>query len=109
MQNVQACHNENVRLFIEYNKIEQSLQQEVVKVVDGAYLTALHNRQTNSIDVTIPVILDYLFSNHGQVTPAMFQQGEKTVKEMFYDLTHPVDVLFNKVEDLLDFSHCGLC
>ena len=56
------------------------------------------------IDVTIPVIIDYLFSNHGRVTPAMLLQEEKVVKEMFYDPTHPIDVIFNKVEDLSDLA-----
>ena len=56
------------------------------------------------IDVTIPVILDYLFSNHGRVTPAMLHHEKKQVKKMFYDPQHPVDFMFNKVEDPLDLS-----
>ena len=65
---------------------------------------APRNHQTNTINVTIPVILDYLFSNHGRVTPSMLQHEEKQVKEIYYDPQHPVDVIFNKVEDLLDLS-----
>ena len=72
--------------------------------MDDAYLTALRNCQTNKINATIPIILDYLFSNHGKVTPVMLHQQEKNVKEMFYNPTHPVDVIFNKLKDLLDFS-----
>ena len=103
-QSEQARYNENARLFNEYNNVERALCQKIVKAVDDAYLTALCNRQTNTIDATIPVILDYLFNYHGRVTPVMLQQEEKEVKEMFYNPTHPVDVIFNKVEDLLDFS-----
>ena len=65
---------------------------------------ALRNRQTNTIDVSIPVIFDYLFSNHGRVTPAMLHDEEKQVKEMFYDPAHPIDVIFNKVGDLWNLS-----
>ena len=104
VQTVQARHNEQVRLFNECNNLEQALRQQIVKAIDDAYLTALRNRQTNTIDVSIPVIIDYLFSSHGRVTPAMLHHEEKTVKEMFYDPTHPVDVIFNKVEDLSDLS-----
>ena len=39
-----------------------------------------------------------------RVTPAMLHHHEKIVKEMFYDPMHPVDVVFNKVEDLSDLS-----
>jgi len=104
VQTEQARHTEAVRLFNECNNVERALRQQIVKAVDDSYLTALRNRQTNTIDVSIPVILDYLFSNNGRVTPAMLHHEEKLVKEMFYDPTHPVDVIFNKLEDLSDLS-----
>lgn len=104
VQTEQARHAEQVRLFNECNNVEQALRQQIVKAVGDAYLTALRNRQTNTIDGTIPVILDYLFSNHGRVTPAMLHHEEKLVKEMHYDPAHPIDVIFNKVEDLSDLS-----
>ena len=91
-QTEQARHNEQVRLFNECNNLEQALRQQIVKSIDDTYLTALQNRQTNTIDVSIPVIIDYLFSNYGRVTPAILQHEEKLVKEMFYDPTHPIDV-----------------
>ena len=75
-----------------------------MKTVDDAYLTALRNRQINTINVTIPVVIDCLFNNHGRVTPAMLQHQEKIVKGMYYNTMHPVDVIFNKVEDLSDLS-----
>ena len=103
-QNLQARHAEQVRLFNECNNVEQALKQQIVKAIDDAYLTALRNRQTNTIDVTLPVLIDYLFTNHGRVTPAMLQHEEKQVQEMFYDPIHPVDVIFNKVEDLADLA-----
>ena len=68
--------------------------QQIVKAVDDSYLTALQNRQTNAINVPIPVIIDYLFKNHGRVTQAMLQQEEKNTKEMFYNPTHPINESF---------------
>ncbi len=50
------------------------------------------------------MLLDYLFSNNGRVPPAMLQNEEKLVKEMYYDPTHSIDVIFNKVKDLSDLS-----
>ena len=104
VQTAQNRHNDQVKLFNECNNVEQALRQQIVKAVDDAFLTALRNRLTNTIDVAIPVILDYLFTNHGRVSPAMLQAEEKAVKEMYYDITHPIDVIFNKVEDLNDLS-----
>ena len=34
----------------------------------------------------------------------MLQAEEKAVKEMHYDVTYPIDIIFNKVEDLNDLS-----
>ena len=104
VQTTQNRYNDQVKLFNECNNVEQALRQQIVKAVDDAYLTALRNHLTNTIDATIPVILDYLFTNHGRVSPGMLQAEEKAVKEMHYDITHPIDVIFNKLEDLNDLS-----
>jgi len=100
----QSRHNEAVHLFNESNNVEQALKQQIITAIEDTFLTPLRNRQTNTIDVTIPVILDYLYTNHGKVSPAMLQEEERAVKEMVYDTTHPIDIIFNKVEDLLDLS-----
>ena len=104
VQNEQARHAESVRQFNECNNVETAIRQQIVKAVPDGFLTALRNRQTNTIDGSIPVIMYYLFSNHGRVTPAMLQAEEKAVKEMFNDPAHPIDVIFNKVEDLSNLS-----
>ncbi len=104
VQTAQNRHNDQVKLFNECNNVEQTLCQQIIKAVDDAFLTALRNRLTNTIDVAIPVILDYLFTNHGRMSPAMLQTEEKAVKEMYYNITHPINVIFNKVEDLNDLS-----
>ena len=77
-----------------------TLQQQTIIAVDDACLTALCDHQTKTIYITIAALLDYLFSNHGQVTPAMIQHEEKNVKEILFDPTHLVDVIFNNVKDL---------
>ncbi len=104
VQTAQNNHNDAVKLFNECNNVEQALRQQIIKAVNDAYLTALRNRLTNTIDAPIPIILDYLFTNHGRVTPAMLQNEEKDVKEMHYEISHPIDIIFNKVEDLNDLS-----
>ena len=81
VQTEQACHNESVRLFNECNNVKQALQEKIIEAIDNAYLTALLNYQTNVIDVTIPIILDYLFNNHGRVTPAILHHEKKKSQE----------------------------
>ena len=96
VQTAQNRRNDQVTLFNECNNVEQALCQQIIKAVDDAYLTALWNRLTNTTDVTIPIILDYLFTNHGHMSPAMLQLEEKALKEMHYDITHPIDVILTR-------------
>jgi len=101
---IQSQHNEAVRLFNEVNNVEQALRQQLVKAVDESYLIALHNRQTNTIIVPINQILQFLFSIHGKVSAAKLMDAELLVRQTVFHPTHPIDVIFNKVEDLLDLS-----
>ena len=94
----------NKEILLPSSDVEQALRQQIVKAVNDTYLTELRNRQTNTINVMISVVINHLFSNHSCVTPAMLQHQEKLVIEMYCNPMHPVNVIFNKLEDLLDLS-----
>ena len=98
----QARHSEQVCLFNESNNVDQALKQQLIKAIDDAYLTPLHNCHTYTIDISILVIINDMFTNHGHVSPVVLQEEEKIVKKMIYDPAHHANVIFNKVEDLLD-------
>ena len=75
--------------------------------MDPQYLTALRNRQTNSIDLPTYQILQYLYDEYGRVTPQMMQDEETKLKTMVYDPTHPIDNIFTAVEELCDLAESG--
>ena len=104
-----ARHNEAVRLYHECNNVEQALRQQIVKAVDESFLLALKDRTTQTILAPIHDIIQFLFTNHGKVTQAKLQDEEQVVKSFAFNPNDPIDVVFNKIEDLLDLSVAAKC
>ena len=104
---LQAQHAEQVRIFQECNGVEKALKQQLVEAIDGEYLIALRNRSTNAIMAPLYDVLNFLFVQYGKVTSTMLDDAEMKVKRMAYDPRHPVDIVFNAVEDLHDYSHAA--
>ena len=72
--------------------------------IQDSYLSALKNRQTNTITEHLHTIIEYLFRNYGRVTPAQLAHEEQQVQNFVYDPTLPIVVVFNKIEDLMDLA-----
>ena len=104
-----ARHHEAVRLYHECNNVEQALRQQLMKAIDEAYLLALKDRTTQTILAPIYQIIQFLFTNHGKVTQAKLHKEEQIVKSYTFNANEPIDVVFNKLEDLLDLSTAAEC
>jgi hypothetical protein len=97
-------HAEAVRLFREYNGVEKALKQQIRKAVDQSYLLAIHDRTSNSLSGTVHTILDYLQVTYGKVSDGMLEEKEYQFKGLGYQAHMPVDIVFNAVEDLLEYA-----
>lgn len=89
-------HSEAIRLLREHHGVEIELKQQLRKAIDKSYLLALHDRTSNTLSGTVHTILDYLNLTYGKVSVAMLDEKE--------ELFMPVDVVFNAVEDLLEYA-----
>jgi hypothetical protein len=102
-------YKENVRIFHEVHSVEKALTQQVVSAVEGKYLLSFKNRQTGQFNGNLLQILQHLQTTYGQISPAQLSSFEKEVIEMTYDPTTPIDIVFQKIEDLMmygDFAQC---
>ena len=97
-------HAEAVRVFREVAGVEQALRQQLVAAIEADYLMALRNRHTNSITMPIYGIIQFLFMNHGKITPTQLKTKENEVNAIVYDLTTPIDNVFNAIENLTEFA-----
>lgn len=97
-------HNEALRVFREVLGVDQALLQQLVEAIEPQYLSALRNRQSNSITLPFYDVLNYLQDTFGRVTPQMLDDRIAEVTCMSYTPTLPIDIVFNAIDDLCDFA-----
>ena len=102
-------HAESLRVFHEIRGIERTLFQQIVQAIDSTYLASARDRNTGQFNGTAYQTLHHLISVHGKISPSQLNDLESTTKNMVYDPQSPVDVVFNQVEDLIEFGDMALC
>ena len=102
-------HSEELRVFHEIRGIERTLFQQIVQAIDTAYLASARNRTTGQFNGTVYETLSHLIAVHGKISPSQLNDLETTTKNMVYDPQSPVDVVFNQVEDLVEFGDMANC
>lgn len=83
---------------------EKALIAQVVESIDQIYLRALLNRTTGQYSTDIRAVLLHLFSTHGRITPQQVKAKEMSTFNMHYDISQPVDTVFNTIDDLADLA-----
>ena len=102
---LQDAYDKRLRDFETCDAVSKALVQQIVKAVHEDWLQPLRNATTNSLQGTIPNILDFLFQAHGDVSPDALTKKEALVKAMHYDpASDPVDNVFTAVTKLVDFA-----
>ena len=66
---LKTAHSETLRLFNEVQGVEKALIQQIVRPLDAPYLTAIRDRNSNSLTGTVHDILDHLHQVYGRVSP----------------------------------------
>ena len=79
---------------------EQAHIAQVVSIIAPSYLRATLNTATGRYDTDIRAFLLHLFTTYGKVTPQQIMSKEHELSSMHFDLSHPVDIVFNAIEDL---------
>jgi hypothetical protein len=87
-----------------YQATEKALVALIVEAIDLIYLRALLNRATGQYSTHIRAVLNHLFATHGKITPQQVTAKQQAVYTMHYDISQPVDAVFNAIEDLSDLS-----
>ena len=68
------------------------------------YLKRFRDRATGILTHNIPDILEYLFINYGEVTDEEVIDMSDKLKSMVFDITQPIVVLYNEIQDLQDLA-----
>ena len=86
---------------------EKALVAQIVEAIDPIYIRSLLNRATGQYSTNIRAVITHLFSTYGKITPQQVKAFEQTIYAMHYDISQPVDVVFNTIEDLADLADHG--
>ena len=87
---------------------EKALIAQIVDSIDSIYLRALLNRVTGQYSTDIRAVLMHLFATHGKITPQQVKAKEMSTFNMHYDISLPVDTVFNAIDDLADLAEHAL-
>jgi hypothetical protein len=87
---------------------EKALIAQVVEAIDPIYLRALLNRTTGQYSSNIRDLLNHLFNTYGKITPQQVKAKEMELYNMHFDISQPVDTVFNCIDDLSELAdHAG--
>jgi len=83
---------------------EKALVAQVVESIDSTYLRALLDRTTGQYAANLRDVLSHLYDTYGTITPHQIHAKETAIRNMHFDLSMPIDSVFNAVEDLADLA-----
>ena len=106
---LQRTHDEIIRVFHEVRGVEQALIQQIVAAVDACYIISIRDRNTGQFTGNVLQILQYLQNTYGTISPSQLAVFQKEGTEMHYDPVTPVDNIFNKIENLLEYGELAHC
>jgi hypothetical protein len=83
---------------------DKALIAQLVEAIDPIYLRAMLNRATGQYSGSIRTILQQMFQTYGKVTPQQVKAKEVELYNMHFDISEPVDTIFNCIDDLADLA-----
>ena len=83
---------------------EKALIAQLVDAVDPIYIRALLNRATGQYSTSIRDMLLHLFTTYGRITPHQVKGTEVDLYNMTFDISQPIDTVFNTIDDLADLA-----
>jgi hypothetical protein len=104
---LREAHQEQLRLFREVQGVGKALIQQIVQAVESPYLASIRDQSSNSLRGTVYKILEHLQTVYGRVSPQMLEDREQELWTMTYNTKYPIDIVFNAVEDYVDFAELG--
>ena len=103
----ERAHLELLKQFEKCQDIKQALIRQIVASVESQYIDELRDDLTNTINCSIPDILEYLFTNFVAVTAKDVAKAEEKVTTYHWNISEPPMIFFNLIEDLQTLAEAG--
>lgn len=103
IQEINRQHQADMKTWKECNNTDIALKNQLIASVDDQYIKSLHNRNTGYVTSTTWTILDFLYTNYGNITPAELLANSEKLKEP-YNPSEPIESLFTRFEDAIEYA-----
>ena len=104
---LQGEHDQAKETYNDCMAVQKCLIKQIVTAVNGEYLKELRDPDTNSINLTIPEVLQHLFGRYGTVTPEALAREEASMSSFYWDLRDPPVIMYNKIDDLVSLAEAA--
>lgn len=103
-QMMREQHQQDLHAFHETEAVHNALVQQVVKAVEPMYLKALRNPVTQAFILPLNEILHHLMTVYGKLNPKMLRVTKNALETFQYNVSLPVDVVFDPIDDLEELA-----
>ena len=79
----------------------------IIEAIVLIYLEALRDANTNSIDLPIHNIIQYLYDTYGNISPETLKEKNIEFETLKYNPNLPIDVIFNKIEKFTNIAEAA--
>ena len=97
-------HKEQLRVFHEVRGVEQALLSQITSAINDMYIMSFKNRITGQYTGNVLDILNFLQDRYGKISHSQLIAFEQDVTNFIFDPLTPVENVYNKIEDLMDYG-----
>ena len=87
-----------------YVLMQRALISQVQQAVDAKYTNAVRNRVSGQLPADIRLVINHLFDTYGKISETELQTKYDETIKLTYQVSDPIDVIFNAVEDLCEIA-----
>ena len=100
------AHKEAVEEFNRYMNTDKALKSQLIAAVDEPYICVKRHKYVGYANVSTKELLTHLYDSYAKITSADLRNN-KTRMNQPYDPNQPIEVLFDQIEDAIDFAAAG--
>ena len=103
---IRRKHKEALDEFTTYSNTDKALKSQLIAAVEETYLRAKRHKHVGCANVTTKELLDHLCSSYAKITRGDLRDNEARMNQL-YDSSRPIEVLFDQIEDAIDYAAAG--
>jgi hypothetical protein len=103
---ITRAHDEDMREWNEFNNLKQALMKLVTDSIDPIFVSAIKDQHVEFNDVSMQDMLEFLFTQYGDITSKELAKNGKKMLEPWNPST-PLATLITQIEDCVEYASSG--